>query len=1577
MLSYFILLFSMEESAENVLRRPSVDRDHSNREIMDERRSGSSRRSRSRYSRARPSRARPSRSSRRSRSPILPSTSGKQQRSPSRRRHRELRSPPVHHRRSRDVRPRTSRHRSTSSSYSHSPNRSPVRDRCSADISGKANTSNNLGSSNENLSALLNFMNNFLKSENSQKLHFDKNMIPEFDPTAKNHRIENWIAKVNECAQIYNWSEQQIPHFALPRLVGHAKKWYEGLYSVNRTWLQWQECLKKAFPSDSNYGNLLTEMLERRFKTGESLDNYYYDKTLLLNACEIFGKKAVDCIIHGLEDRTLKASASSGRFTEPEDLLCFLKDICNDRYDNKINKIKSTSNSNNDITCSFCKKLGHTLKQCRALFCFNCKNQGHKISQCNQPIIKCDSCQKFGHKKEDCFKNKNKNNLEKRVMNIDSSENQNSKFYKPVNINNNFSKMITAFIDFGSDCSLISKALVDEYGLVIKYDNVPVIKGIGNGTIVPIGKTEFRITIDKVESLINAFVISPLQLHVPLLIGQNFTELPHILVIKTKDSLAILNRNYTFPDIVEEASLVRLVICESTYIDKIGLIPCFTEDISDGIIFIPNSYRNYCEIEYWIQEGLYSVSKGKVSVFVVAPSTPVYFKSHTLLVRAEKVKFSEDKPKMCLQAQARFETIDYKEININNELTPQQRDAVYQLIQVYRSTFAQNLSELGCTNLTEMDLKLSDHTPVVYRPYRLSYKDRETVKNMVGELLQNGIIEESSSSYASPILLVSKKTGGQRLCVDYRTLNSRTIKDHFPLPRIEDQIDSLNGSKYFTNLDLTSGYYQIPISPDCRHLTAFITPDGLYQFKRMPFGLVNAPAVFQRTINKALKLNSVDGNNKPAEAYMDDIIVVSKDFNEGVQKLENTFKLLNEANLTLNIKKCNFFQTNIDYLGFEISYEGIKPGKTKIEAVKNFPTPKNVHEVRQFIGLASYFRRFIKDFSVIARPLTDLTKKNQIWNWSNDQIQSFDTLKEKLIQRPVLALYNPKYITELHTDASKIGLAGILLQKESENSPLKPIAFYSRKTTIDEQKFHAYDLETLAVITSLNRFRVYLLGISFTIVTDCNALRATFSKRDILPRIARWWLTLQEYDCNIIYRPNSNMLHVDALSRNPVDLVCEESEPEILRTLAITQHDWLMSLQLTDPKISHIRQVLEDPKYNELVDIKQNFLIKDNKLFRKVGQNDFKWVVPKGARFQILRLNHDDVGHFSVEKTLARIKRDFWFPKMKKFVYKYVKSCIHCAYGKDSNGKKEGFLHPIPKPDIPFHTIHIDHLGPFVKSSRGNMYLLLIVDGYTKFCIIKPLRNLKTSATVKALDDVFSTFGFPTRLISDRGTTFTSKEFEKFCTDSKIKHILNAVSSPRSNGQVERYNQTVLGSLASYTDKLGETKWDQELRRIQWGLNNTLNKGIGKTPSEALFGRTLNHAHENMFSDLFLESRDPNQSIEEIRSEITEHIEKDQVSQKQRFDKNRKSPTIYKIGDLVKINKQVPSNEGQSRKLLPKFSGPYKITKILDNDRYEVSTIPGTELGKRKYSNIWAVDQIKPWINIHINKSSSSDSEEE
>ncbi|XP_076237485.1 uncharacterized protein LOC143181127 [Calliopsis andreniformis] len=478
-------------------------------------------------------------------------------------------------------------------------------------------------------------------------------------------------------------------------------------------------------------------------------------------------------------------------------------------------------------------------------------------------------------------------------------------------------------------------------------------------------------------------------------------------------------------------------------------------------------------------------------------------------------------------------------------LNDESRERLTNLLERYKHMMATG-SKVREVSTGEMKIVTQGDSVVSYRPYRLSLIEREKVRAIIAELLDNDIIRESRSPFTSPIILVKKKNGEDRMCVDYRALNRITKKDRFPLPLIDDQLDCLGGAKYFTTLDMASGFYQIPIAECSIEKTAFVTPDGHYEFKRMPFGLSNAPAVFQRSINAALK----NLRNKTCLIYVDDILIPSMTIEEGFKRLEGVLIALDEAGFSLNLKKCSFFKTQIEYLGREISSDGIRPGTGKVNALLEAPAPTNVKQVRQIMGLASYFRKFIPEFAVRTACITKLTKNNVPWEWGEEQECARKYILDKLCSKPLLIIFDPNRETELHTDASSLGYGAILFQRL--DGDLRVVSYYSRRTTPEESRYHSYELETLAIVNALKHFRVYLLGITFKIVTDCNAIKATSNKKDLIPRIARWWMFLQDYTFELEYRKGKCIEHVDYLSRNPpkdyrVDFICEGSWLEVMQ----------------------------------------------------------------------------------------------------------------------------------------------------------------------------------------------------------------------------------------------------------------------------------------------------------------------------------------------------------------------------------------------------------------------------------------------
>jgi hypothetical protein len=428
------------------------------------------------------------------------------------------------------------------------------------------------------------------------------------------------------------------------------------------------------------------------------------------------------------------------------------------------------------------------------------------------------------------------------------------------------------------------------------------------------------------------------------------------------------------------------------------------------------------------------------------------------------------------------------DINFITDLDTAGRQKLSNLLSSFSDLFTLG-NRVNSVNTGELNITLTEDKIIYYHPYRMSESERMKVRKITDDLAKNDIIRESNSPFGSPVVLVQKNDGTDRLCVDYRALNKITVKDRYPLPRIDDQLDRLGKGKFFTSLDMASGFHQIPIAPNSIPKTAFVTPDGQFEYTRMPFGLANAPAVFQRAINVAL------GNLKydVALVYLDDILIPSVSVEEGYEKLRLVLIALRKAGFSVNISKCRFLMKTITYLGREISADGIRPDQRKVKAIKESLAPVNVKQVRQFLRLASYFRKFIPAFSTKVACITHLTRNNVQFNWTAECEKARQYITDVLTQKPLLSIFDSSLETQLHTDACSLGFGAILMQKHGES--FRPIEYFSQKTSPDESKYHSFELETLAVRKGLKNFRVYLFGLKFTLVTDCNSLKLSANKK--------------------------------------------------------------------------------------------------------------------------------------------------------------------------------------------------------------------------------------------------------------------------------------------------------------------------------------------------------------------------------------------------------------------------------------------------------------------------------------------------
>ncbi|GFU44294.1 transposon Tf2-8 polyprotein [Trichonephila clavipes] len=598
-----------------------------------------------------------------------------------------------------------------------------------------------------------------------------------------------------------------------------------------------------------------------------------------------------------------------------------------------------------------------------------------------------------------------------------------------------------------------------------------------------------------------------------------------------------------------------------------------------------------------------------------------------------------------------------------------------------------------------------------------------------------------------------------RLCIDYRKLNKKIVKDRYPFPIIEEVLDKLGNGKIFTTLDLKNAFFHVDVDEASRRYTAFVTETGQYEFLKVPYGLSISSNYFQRYINYVFRELLRDGT---LIIYLDDIIIPATDEKEAYTKLARVLETASRYGIELNLKKYQFLQGKINFLGHVIQNGIIQLSAEKTVSVCNFPEPKNAKDVQSFLGLTGYFRKYIPSYAMIARPLSDLLRGTNPFEFGHAQKIAFQNLKKALSNEPVLHLFKEGAKLELHTDACKLGLGAVLLQ-QGEDERFYPIHYMSKKTSIQEEKLCSYELEVLAVIEALKKFRNYLLGRKFRIQTDCAAFAKTLYKKELTPKMARWSIFLTEFDYEVVHRLAKQMQHVDALSRHPVMLV---TSAELTYKIANAQE--------SDDYIRTIKMLLQEGKTSEF--------IVSNKILYKISEDQELLVVPDMMQVDVIKKAHS-FGHFAATKAEELVKRDYYFPNMRRCI-ENVKNCVECILVNKKRGKGEGFLNPIPKEDLPLSTYHVDFIGPLPTINKNYNHIFTVIDAFTKFTWLYPTKSTTAQEAIERLKLQQKTFGNPSRVINDKGGAFRSKEFEDYCADEQISNVQITTGVPRGNGQV-------------------------------------------------------------------------------------------------------------------------------------------------------------------------------------------------
>lgn len=853
------------------------------------------------------------------------------------------------------------------------------------------------------------------------------------------------------------------------------------------------------------------------------------------------------------------------------------------------------------------------------------------------------------------------------------------------------------------------------------------------------------------------------------------------------------------------------------------------------------------------------------------------------------------------------------------------------LLQEFTDVFPAELPE-GLPPSRGVDHRIDlepGHPPPFRAIYRLSYKELAELKKQLDELLKQGYIRPSKSPYGAPILFVTKKDGTLRMCVDYRALNKITIKNRYPLPRTDDLLDQLHGAKYFSKIDLRSGYYQVRVAECDVEKTAFRTRYGHFEFLVMPFGLTNAPATFMAMTNGIFH----DYLDKFVIVFLDDILIYSKTLEEHEQHLRQVLQRLRENQLYAKMSKCDFFKTSIQFLGHTITEHGIGPETSKITAIQEWPTPTNVKEVRSFVGLANYYRRFISKFAHVATPLTDLTKKDVPFTWGPLQQEAFDTLKVKLTTAPLLTLPDPNLPFHLNVDASDYALGAVLSQDQGQG--LQPIAFESRKLNSAECNYPVHDREMLAIIHALQVWRHYLEGPPILGITDHDSLRHFLTQPHLTRRQARWMEFLQDYDIDIKYQPGKSNVVADALSRRA--------------DLAAISFLTLDANLVSDIKVSYDA----DPDAQGLIkavldQTSTTYTIANGLLYRVPSPTTRQLYIPDSPalRQRVMREHHDSViyGHLGITKTVQAISRSFYWPTLAKDVRAYVASCPTCQRSKSSNQKPKGLLQPLPIPDERWDQVTMDLITQLPLTPLGRDAVFTVVDRLSKRTYFLPTTTTVTATQLAQLffDYVFANHGLPKAIVSDRDPRFTSKFWDSLFKLLDTKLSMSTAFHPQTDGQSERANRTLEDMLRCYCHDRQDT-WDTRLAALQFAYNNAVQASTGFTPFFLDNGR---HPHTPATLQSGTTRPGHNAASEDFLSrwhhDITsakQHLLDAQARQAKYANMKRRDYT-FQVGDRVLLSTADLTLRELCKKLRLKYQGPWTVSKVISPVAYKLDLPP-------------------------------------
>lgn len=1171
-------------------------------------------------------------------------------------------------------------------------------------------------------------------------------------------------------------------------------------------------------------------------------------------------------------------------------------------------------------------------------------------------------------------------------------------------------KQISSLLDTGSTVSTISESyykrqLSDQIQLH-KIESILEIECAGGTQLPYTGFIEVNITTPSSTNY-HAYPVlvvpdSQYNQHVPLLIGTNILENMIQDLQQTYGERYLQQSTITVPWYLTWRSIGlrekelrkhknRLAIIRNAEPDKITIPPNTTMEIhgycdkelmyndtpavqqSTNLAFEPNDI----DVEPRVQH--YSFRKNKSTMVqlsnvttrtITIPPKGIICELQPVTIQPTPVETNYSAKDTTL-----LDKMEFTQSSLSEEQLQEGKD----LILDYHDIFSKGDTDLGHTNIVQhrIDLLEGGDVPFKQRYRRIPPAMYEEVKDHIRQLMNAGVIRPSHSPWASNVVLVKKKDNSLRMCTDYRMLNQRSKRDSYALPRVEELLDCLSGNKFFSTIDLKSGYHQVEIYEDHKERTAFcVGPLGFYEFNRMPFGLTNSPATFQRLMETIL----VDLNLRICCVFIDDIIIFGKDYEDHLKNIQLVFDRIRSANLKLSAKKCEFFKRKVKFVGHIVSESGIEIDPAKTEKVENWPHPKTPEDVRRFLGFVGYYRRFIKNFSRISRPLTDLIptphkkkqkgkpKNRKEWTWEKPEEDAFQELKNKLLEQPILAYADYSIPFELHVDASGEALGAVLYQEQEGLN--RVISYASRGLNKAEKNYPPHKREFLALKWAVcDKFKDYLYGREFVVLTDNNPVTYVLTTAKLDATGHRWLAALGAYKFEIRYRPGRNNADADALSRIPENTISSDSvqaicssiqPPRYVENLAVSPDvlaeedlsatdlqemvDWTEA-QAQDRHIKQCIEYLQSKKTLSKTESCQNPLsreynrlqIIDGVLYRVAtidNEERQQLVLPTVHIPTVLNALHNDMGHPGRDRTLSLLRDRFYWPGMYKDVEEWINQCGRCLRRKSATNQRAPLV-PIAT-SAPLELVCMDFLT-LERSKGGYQHILVITDHFTRYAQAVPTTNQLAKTTAAALYNNFIVhYGIPERIHSDQGANFEGKIIQELCQIMGMKKSRTTSYHPMGNGMCERFNRTLLNMLGSLEQQQKEN-WKAFVGPMVHAYNSTRHESTGQTPYLLMFGRNP-RLPIDVTLGLRVNEKQPNSKcIAELKDSLTqayqlakESAEKARQKQKGGYDTKIRG-AIVKPGDRVLVKKLA-------------FDGKHKLADRWEEHPYTVKSQPNTDI---------------------------------